>query len=53
MDSLEGKILSAEAAPELGLVDAALLERGFMAASLGFAARVLATRSRRKNESQY
>ncbi|WP_043434048.1 3-hydroxyacyl-CoA dehydrogenase NAD-binding domain-containing protein [Arthrobacter sp. I3] len=41
-DSLAGKNLSARAAAELGLVDAVLPEDGFLAASLDFAAGILA-----------
>ncbi|WP_307027359.1 3-hydroxyacyl-CoA dehydrogenase NAD-binding domain-containing protein [Arthrobacter globiformis] len=41
-DSLAGKNLSARAAADLGLVDAVLPEDGFLAASLDFAAGILA-----------
>lgn len=40
-DSLAGKNLSAQAAADLGLVDAVLPEDGFLAASLDFAAGIL------------
>ncbi|MGO4188603.1 3-hydroxyacyl-CoA dehydrogenase NAD-binding domain-containing protein [Pseudarthrobacter sp. TAF60_1] len=41
-DSLVGKNLSAQAAAEIGLVDAVVPEEGFLAASLDFAAGILA-----------
>ncbi|WP_353710686.1 3-hydroxyacyl-CoA dehydrogenase NAD-binding domain-containing protein [Arthrobacter sp. K5] len=44
-DSLAGKNLSAQTAADLGLVDAVLPEDGFLAASLDFAAGILAGRA--------